>query len=168
MIHLNPDHYLQTENGRVFTPERNVAAWEKLYCDLAHFLYSAHGASDLFIVLGVQGSGKSTWIKKHGKRFGGNAIFVDAALPGVRHRARILSLAKDTGTSVKAVWMDVPLEIALYRNRQRILEEQVPQDVIEYVFFHFEPPTLVEGFAEIIVVREMDSNIAAPIHEPQE
>lgn len=149
MIHLNPDHYLQTESGRVFTPERNAAAWEQLYRELDEVLKNGKGRVSLFVVLGVQGAGKSTWIAENSGRLGDGAIFVDAALPGVRHRARILTAAEVSGTPAIAVWINVPLETALARNRQRPQDEQVSEEVIRYVFSNFEPPTIDEGFVEI-------------------
>jgi predicted kinase len=154
LIHLNPDHYLQTDSGRVFTPERNAAAWEKLYLDLDAALRHWQGNANLFVVVGVQGSGKSTWIVENGGRLGERAIFVDAALPGVRHRARILSFVNAAAIPATAVWLNVPLETALHRNSLRSLDEQVPDDVIQTVFSHFEPPTLDEGFAEIRQVKK--------------
>jgi hypothetical protein len=34
---FNPDDYLQTEAGRVFTEERNAAAWERMFAEtVAH------------------------------------------------------------------------------------------------------------------------------------
>lgn len=149
MIHLNPDHYLQTESGRIFTPERNAAAWEQLYRDLDEALKNGEGRVSLYVVLGVQGSGKSTWIAENSGRLGEGAVFVDAALPGARHRARILSAAEAAGTRAIAIWINVPLETALSRNRLRPQDEQVPEDVIRYVFSNFEPPSIDEGFVEI-------------------
>ena len=31
---LNPDNYLLTSGSRVYTNERNAAAWEQLYVDM--------------------------------------------------------------------------------------------------------------------------------------
>ncbi len=45
-MHLNPDHYLQTGAGRVFTAERNAAAWEQLYRDLTAALSERPRRSD--------------------------------------------------------------------------------------------------------------------------
>jgi predicted kinase len=154
LIHLNPDHYLETGDGRIFTPERNTAAWEQLYLDLDEALQNGGGLVTLFVVLGVQGSGKSTWIDKNKAQLGDSAIFVDAALPGARHRARLLTLAGITGTPVTAVWINVPLAVALNRNSGRPPDKQVSEEVIRYVFSNFEPPTIDEGFSEIHVIKE--------------
>jgi predicted kinase len=156
MIHLNPDHYLQTSTGRVFTPERNAAAWEQLYADLDVALQSRTMGANLFVVMGVQGSGKSTWIRKNSERLGDKAIFVDAVLPGIRHRLRILSVAKAVSTPVTAIWINTRLETALSRNGMRPLDEQIPEDVIKHVFSNFEPPAFDEGFSEIYMINEAD------------
>jgi hypothetical protein len=154
LIHLNPDHYLETGDGRIFTPERNAAAWEQLYLDLEEALQKGKDRAPLFVVLGVQGSGKSTWIDKNKAQLGDDVIFIDAALPGARHRARLLKLAGTTGTPATAIWINVPLETALHRNSLRQPDKQVSEDVIRYVFSNFEPPAIEEGFAEIHVIKE--------------
>ncbi|HEY4074968.1 MAG TPA: hypothetical protein VGM52_17875 [Herbaspirillum sp.] len=156
MIHLNPDHYLQTSTGRVFTPERNAAAWEQLYADLDAALQCRTMGENLFVVMGVQGSGKSTWVRKNRARLGGNAIFVDAVLPGARHRLRILAVAKAASTPVTAIWINTRLETALSRNGMRPSDEQIPEDIIKHVFSNFEPPALDEGFSEIYTISEAD------------
>ena len=38
---FNPDDYLQTAEGRIYTEERNAAAWEQMYADLESLLSTA-------------------------------------------------------------------------------------------------------------------------------
>src|ERR1700722_15715172 len=144
-MHLNPDHYLQTEAGRVFTVERNAVAWERLYAELLTALNVR--PRRIIMVIGVQGAGKSTWTRNDlcEPR---DAIYVDAAFPTKSSRSRVIEMAKAAGVQVSAVWIKVPLETALRRNRGRPADEVVPDEAVENVFRIFEPPSLSEGLHE--------------------
>ena len=110
---FNPDDYLQTEAGRVYTDERNAAAWERIYSELERLFRDSTADTRFFIVFGVQGSGKTSWIRRHTESLGSSAIFLDAALPARRHRARALALARRFAVDCVAVWINIPLERAL-------------------------------------------------------
>ena len=84
---FNPDNYLQSEAGRVFTEERNAAAWERIYTDLEALFRIANSETRFYLVMGVQGGGKTKWIRDNLSALGQDAIFLDAALPARRHRA---------------------------------------------------------------------------------
>jgi predicted kinase len=150
--YINPDHYLQTESGRVFTPERNEVAWERAYADLELGLRHAALGTKLYIVVGVQGAGKTTWIKSNTNSCGADALFLDAALPARKHRARALALAAAFGVPAVAVWVNTPLQLALARNRERAEDERVPDGAAKNVFSMLEPPSLEEGFSQVIEV----------------
>jgi hypothetical protein len=49
--YFNPDDYLETESGRVFTPERSAAAFERAYTELERALRSAPSGARLFVVV---------------------------------------------------------------------------------------------------------------------
>jgi len=149
--HFNPDHYLQTEAGRHFTMERNAAAWERLYSELAESLKAA--PRELVMVMGVQGSGKSTWV---GRRLASpqQCIHVDATFATAQRRARVIGVAQAAGVPVSAVWVRVSLATALARNANRPEDEVIPADAIANVFHLFEPPLLAEGFAAIQILDE--------------
>ena len=51
-----------------------------------------------------------------------------------------------------AEFFDVPLEVCLERNRNRL--RQVPEDVMQKMAANLEPPTLEEGFTRIVRVRK--------------
>ncbi|MGU3779930.1 hypothetical protein [Burkholderia metallica] len=56
------------------------------------------------------------------------------------------------------VWPAVKLETALRRNRTRPIDEMVPDDAVESIFKIFEPPSLSEGFCEVVILGdEFDS-----------
>jgi len=149
---FNPDDYLWTSKGRVYTEERSAAAWEQLYAELESLLGVAGPDACFFVVMGVQGGGKTTWIRNNYEALGGSAVFLDAALPGRRHRTRALALARRFSVRTVAVWINAPLERALRQNAQRSLDEVVPESAVRSVFGLLEAPTIREGFHEVIVV----------------
>ena len=158
---LNPDDYLRGPEGlRVFTHERNEAAWEKLYADLERLLSGATPETRLFVVMGVQGGGKTTWVRENQALLGPSAVVLDAALPAERHRARALSLAKRSGVRAVGVWVKTSLELALARNTARPADEVVPEEAIRSVFGLLEGPSHEEGFDEVMVVMDRDSRDA--------
>lgn len=162
-IHINPDNYLQTDAGRVFTTERNKLAWEETYADLSKALASEQGFVSLYIVFGVQGAGKSRWIRENAPTLP-NVIFFDAALPAKAHRAKALSIAKELGIPVVAVWIKSSLETALLRNASRASDERVPESAIRSVFSILEPPSLEDGYIKII---EVSNDEAAQLSDEQ-
>jgi hypothetical protein len=153
---FNPDDYLQTEAGRVYTDERNAAAWERIYSELEGLFRDSTADTRFFIVLGVQGGGKTSWISRHIGSLGSSAICLDAALPARRHRARALALAQRFSVYSIAVWINVTLERALEQNSKRAPDHVVPEFAIRSVFGLIEAPTVEEGFREIIEVADDD------------
>ncbi|MBW5415305.1 ATP-binding protein [Pseudomonas sp. MAG002Y] len=149
---INPDLFLETEAGRVWTPERSKRAWADSFEALEQSLSGADKSSTrLLIVCGLQGSGKSQWIKDYAQNYAPCVCF-DAALPGVRHRKPILDVASKYGVEALAIWIDTPIEIAKQRNLTRQLDKRVPDESIESVARLFEPPRYDEGFSEVIRV----------------
>ena len=151
---FNPDDYLQTSEGRLYTEDLNAAAWERMYGDLDLLLSTAGPESRLFVVMGVQGGGKTTWIRSNSEALGPAAIFLDAAVPAKRHRARALAVARRAGVRTVAVWINTPLARALAQNSQRPDDEVVPEMAVRSVFSLLEAPDHDEGFDEVIVVHE--------------
>lgn len=149
---IDPDAYLETEGGRVFTPERNAAAWERAYADLESAFRAATSETRFYLVMGVQGGGKSTWIHRNAGRLGAAAICLDAALPARRHRVRAMELAARYGVASVAVWLRTPLQRALEQNLLRAPDQQVPEDAIRSVESLLEAPVPEEGFERVIEV----------------
>ena len=146
---VNPDHYLLTPLGRVWTPERNTVAWEQAYVQLTSALTGAPRI--LYLVCGLQGAGKSSWIKVSMPRLA-PCVFFDAVLPRAVHRLPVITIARSAGTQARCVWIDTPLEIALKRNAERRDDERVPESSIRSVAAQFEAPSVSEGFIEVIRV----------------
>ena len=150
-MHFNPDHYLQTDAGRIFTAERNAEAWERLYADLSKTLLAR--PRRIVMVIGVQGAGKSTWTKTRASE-SNDAIYIDSTFATANRRLRVIEIAKASGVSVSAVWVKVELATALRRNRGRLADEVVPDATIENVFKIFEPPSVDEGFSDVTILED--------------
>ncbi len=70
----------------------------------------------------------------------------------IRHRQRILKIAKKYCSTITAIWLNTPLKVALQRNVQRSIDKQVPENAVISVFNQLEPATKEEGFSNIIIV----------------
>jgi predicted kinase len=151
---INPDDFLETDAGRVWTPERNIEAWRCAFAALERILAQTPGAR-VIVVCGLQGAGKSTWIADRPPQ--PDRIYFDAALPGTRHRRPIIDIALSAGTIPEAVWIRASLATALAQNVLRDPDKQVPETSISSVHDLFEPPTIEEGFESIHVI-----DIASP------
>lgn len=148
---IDPDTFLEAEGARVWTPERNADAWRRAFDTLRQVLGTGT-VRRLVVVCGLQGAGKSTWIVQQ-EPVAGTAHF-DAALPGARHRAPIIDIARLFDVPVEAVWIRTPLAVALERNRQRPADRRVTEASIVSVDRLFEPPTLGEGFTAVRLVED--------------
>ncbi|WP_066711468.1 AAA family ATPase [Sphingomonas adhaesiva] len=146
---INPDDFLETPEGRVWTVERNEEAWRLSYAALERALELAPALMRVVVVCGIQGASKSTWIAS--QPASPSTIYFDAALPGVRHRAKVISIAQRLGSSVEAVWIDTPLDVAIERNAARSPDKVVPTPAIVAVAQQFEEPTAAEGFDHVAV-----------------
>lgn len=150
--HVNPDHFLYAPDGGDVTAARAKEAWDRAWQELQRQIEATGPAGTLYLVCGLQGAGKSTWVTRHAHEFEPSAVFFDAALPSRRHRARALGLAAGAGMPAVAVWLKVPLEVALQRNAGRPPREQVPEHVVRHVLDQLEPPSVDEGFVRVIEV----------------
>ena len=76
MIYVNPDNFLG--NPRIFTAERNLEAWRACKDLVERTLSEAREPYNYYIVCGVQGSGKTRWVKDNPTHFREPAIVFDA------------------------------------------------------------------------------------------
>lgn len=150
-MHINPDHFLHTKAGRLLSEERNVAAWSKCHAALATVLEVSDRDSTLFVLIGAQGSGKSTWARAKLTE-DPTAIIFDAILVKRIERAPILEAAAKRGVPAVAVWFKTPLETCLKRNAARPADEFADEGGLRNVFAALEPPSAGEGFARILEV----------------
>jgi predicted kinase len=156
------------------------------------------GAVPLLMLVGIPGSGKSTWAREIARLrqyvvvctdgiradlYGDEAIQGDwqaiwqqvlaqwregveaicrGELAGViydatnarrRHRREAIAAARQVGfTSITLVWFDVPLSVALERNRGR--SRQVPADIVVAMHRQLQgaPPAIAEGVDRVLRV----------------
>jgi len=150
-VHINPDLLLTTPEGRLTTPERNAKAWQQCFALLRSALATATPSARVYVLVGAQGSGKSTWAGAHLKHEP-DAIVFDAILVKRSERAPILAAAWNAGVQVEAVWFLTPLETCLARNAARPGDEVADEQGLRNVFAAVEPPSLEEGFAQVLTV----------------
>ena len=149
-MHINPDHYLETEQGRVFTQQRNKEAWAQCFQDLEHQFQSNAKLKKIYILIGAQGSGKTTWAISKNKDEPYNIVF-DAILVKKQERRRIIERAQHFHIDCIAVYFDTSLEQCLSRNAKRSPDTHVNETALSNVYRAIERPTLDEGFTEIII-----------------
>jgi predicted kinase len=150
--HINPDHFLHATDGPASDPQRARDAWEQAYAELARQLDAIGPSGTLYLVCGLQGAGKSTWVARNAHAFCEPVVFFDAALPSRKHRSRALGLAARSGTPAVAVWLNAPVQLALERNARRPDRERVPEHIIHHVLEQLEPPSPGEGFVHVMEV----------------
>ena len=150
-MHINPDHFLDTADGRVWTAERNARAWEQCFAALATALKAAQPGARLYVLVGAQGSEKSTWARQFLEREP-DAIVFDAILVKRSERAPILLAAKEHGVAAVAVWFRTPLEVCLARNAARPPDQVADEQGLRNVFAAVEGPAEWEGFVALMEV----------------
>ena len=150
-MHINPDHFLQTPQGRVITPELSDLAWSQCYEVFERELSTAGSTARVYVLVGPQGAGKSTWARSFATR-NPDAIIFDAILARRIERARILQAVRNHSGTAVAVWFRTPLEVCLARNASRPADEVVPERNIRNVHAALEIPTRDEGFDEVLEI----------------
>ncbi len=144
---------------------------------------------ELIIFIGLQGSGKTTYYHRHfaathvhvskdlmknvRNRDNRQSEMIEDALKVRRPvvvdntnttpiaRAPLIALARGHGARVIGYVFDVPVKVAVTRNRQREGKARVPDVAIYVAAKRFVPPTFEEGFDEIHIVawEPMDAEV---------
>ena len=78
--------------------------------------------------------------------------YIDATNLTPRERRSYVRTGQIYGCSVEAVFFDVPIDVC--RDRNRLRNRVVPEDVMERMAAKLVPPTTEEGFSSVTVVRE--------------
>ena len=142
-------------------------------------------------MVGLQGSGKSTWVrtelggthevvsKDHWPNArrrearqrrvvaellaAGRSVVVDNTNVSLEDRAALVALAREAGVPVRAVWVDTPFATCVERNLARTGRARVPWVGVLATADRFAPPTVEEGFDRVLVVgREALPRTGAP------
>ncbi len=134
----------------------------------------------LVIFVGLQGSGKSTYYREHFAAThvhvskdlmknardrdtkqqmliekalaDGKSVVVDNTNPSAAVREPLIALGRRCGARLIGYYFDVPVKVALERNRKREGKERVPDVAIFVTAKKLAPPKFEEGFDEIHVV----------------
>jgi predicted kinase len=137
---------------------------------------------ELIVMVGLQGSGKSTWVREHlagthavvskdhwprAKRrearqqrvvaqllAAGRDVVVDNTNPAPEDRAALVAAARAAGAGVRAVWLDTPVPTALERNLAREGRTRVPLVGVLATLGRLVPPSAAEGFDRVDTVRD--------------
>lgn len=131
----------------------------------------------VFVFCGCAGSGKTTLSKKIESEYNavrlsfdemrclqyhdlipnvtkalndGENVVVDAVYGQREQRRELLKAIENTPCKKVLLYVDKPLETCLAQNAQR--ENPLHTFVVEGIYNHFQPPTLDEGWDEIIVI----------------
>jgi predicted kinase len=135
---------------------------------------------ELVVMVGLQGSGKSTWVRSrlagshavvskdhwpNARRreerqrrvvdellAGGRDVVVDNTNPAVDDRAPLIAIARRHGAAVRAVHLDVPFERCVERNAERVGRARVSDIGLRATARRLVPPTTAEGFDRVDTV----------------
>src|SRR5919202_6269095 len=135
---------------------------------------AAGTGQELVDLVGLHGSGKSTWVREHlaathavvskdhwpnARRrearqrrvvaellAEGRSVVVDNTNPSAAERAPLVAAARVAGVPVRCVWVDTPWETCLERNEARDGRAKVPLVGVLATRGRFERPTREEGF----------------------
>jgi len=138
---------------------------------------------ELVVMVGLQGSGKSTWVAEHlaathvvvskdhwprarrrearQRRLvaealaAGRCVVVDNTNPAPEDRAALVAIAREHGARTWAVFVDVPLDVCLARNTARADRTRVPLGGVLATRGRLVPPSPDEGFDAVTVIRSL-------------
>lgn len=156
---ISPDSFQQnTDGSRYLTPEAGVL-W-KLTQDRVREELKKHDV--LVLMVGLPGSGKSTWLVDHAKP---GRLYVDATFCVPEYRAPFIQIAHEAGKPVVALWVDTPFEVCLARNAEHPPDRQVPEELYDgwWASLLETPPSETEGFDACWRVTQHD-NVSMSYH----
>jgi len=159
---INLDDFLETPAGRILTRERIAEAWTQCYAALAVALEAATCRTTVYVMVGAQASGKTTWARAKAAE-DPDAVVFDFILVKRSERQPILAAAREAGVPAVAVWLKTPLDVCLARNALRSVNELCDEEGLRNVFEALEPPSLEEGFTSVQEVAPDVGGVAGSI-----
>lgn len=157
---ISMDAFLLANGISDFSDEsKTEEAWRAAYHELSTMLRSINLPIRLYILIGAQYSGKSTWLTTRSHFYNDRQpIVLDMVnlTPDSRsHWLVLLAEIKADGKDIKVcgVYFDVPLEVLVQRNNDLPPNRRLPDHVIQRQYQKLISPTAKERFDEIIIVR---------------
>ena len=156
---IDPDQFLDLSGAVPVGRDDVRSAWDSAYTLVEHKLNELGPNSDFYVVFGIQGAGKSTWVAEKSRARPLHAVYLSGPLPSRKHRERALAIAKRIGCRTVGVWVNEPFAVAVERNSRRSGLARIKEEAIRHVHENLEPPSLEEGFHEVIVVGSAQSEV---------
>ncbi|RQP25810.1 ATP-binding protein [Piscinibacter terrae] len=150
---IDPDQFLDLSGAVPVGREDVRAAWDQAYALVTQRLTELGAEATFYLVFGLQGAGKSTWVAANSLRFPPRAVYLSGPLPSRKHRERALAIVRDAGCRCVGVWINEPFDVAFERNARRTGLARIKEEAMRHVEQNLEPPSLEEGFHEVIEVR---------------
>jgi predicted kinase len=82
----------------------------------------------------------------------GRDLIIDNTNSTKKSRSKYIQMAKLFGVQVRAVYLKIPVELALQRNALRTGKARVPDSAVRFYFKILQPPSIDEGFDRVDVV----------------
>jgi len=79
-------------------------------------------------------------------------VLIDNTSISIESRQYFVGVARNSGKSLGAIFLNVPIQKCLARNRNRPVEDQISEGIIANLYAALEVPTKQEGFHEVLVL----------------
>ena len=130
---IDLDQFLDLSGAVPVGREDVRAAWDSAYALVEQRLTELGPAADFYVVFGLQGAGKSTWVAERAKVGPQQAVYLSGPLPSRKHRERALALVKRVRCRSVGVWVNEPFAVALERNSRRSGLARINEEAMRHV-----------------------------------